>query len=235
MQIITPSKWLAKCVNNSALMNSWPVNVIPNPINTKLFTPIKKEFARLNLGISKESKLIIFGADGGVGDERKGFDLLIKSLIFLKKNFSTINFELIIFGQKKPKFIQKVNFNIKYFGFVKDQDKLSLIYNAADLMAIPSRQDNLPNTSLEAHSCGTPIVSFSIGGLPDLVKHKKTGFLAKAFNTKDFANGIAWVLKNNINGKLSKNARAQIVKNFSEKIISQKYIHIYKKVLHSTN
>ena len=61
-------------------------------------------------------------------------------------------------------------------------------------MVVPSRQDNLPNTAVEAQACGTPVVAFDIGGLLDIVEHGRTGWLALAFDTEDLASGILWVL-----------------------------------------
>ena len=62
-------------------------------------------------------------------------------------------------------------------------------------MVVPSRQDNLPNTAVEAHACGAPVVAFRTGGLPDIVEHKRTGYLAQPFDTQDLAAGISWVLE----------------------------------------
>ena len=59
-------------------------------------------------------------------------------------------------------------------------------------MVVPSRQDNLPNTAVEAHACGTPVVAFRTGGLPDIVEHQRTGYLAQPFHTQDLAAGISW-------------------------------------------
>ena len=67
-------------------------------------------------------------------------------------------------------------------------------------MVIPSRLDNLPNIGVEAHACATPVVAFHTGGLPDIVDHQRTGYLAKAFDTEDLAHGIAWVLAQRATG-----------------------------------
>ena len=98
-------------------------------------------------------------------------------------------------------------------------------------MLIPSRQDNLPNTAVEAHACGVPVVAFDIGGLSDIVKHQQTGYLAKAFDVVDFANGITWTLDHNKSMQLGNNARKHAELYFSEDKIAQEYMSIYNKIL----
>ena len=83
-------------------------------------------------------------------------------------------------------------------GKVDDDKILRTIYSSADVMLIPSRQDNLPNTGLEAHATGVPVIAFNTGGLSDIIDHKKNGYLADPFDVEDFAKGIVWILENKI-------------------------------------
>jgi len=109
---------------------------------------------------------------------------------------------------------------------------LALAYSAADLMVVPSRQDNLPNTAIEPQACGTPVVAFNIGGLPDIVVHCETGWIAKAFDTEDLAAGILWVLGDRDRWQeLSLSARARAVERFSPQIIAKQYAQIYEQVM----
>lgn len=139
--------------------------------------------------------------------------------------------QLVVFGQTKPKSQPDLGFPIHYSAHLYDELSLSAFYSAADVMAVPSRQDSLPNTAVEAQACGTPLVSFDIGGLPDIIEHQKTGYLAKPFDTRDLANSITWVLEQSVSNKLGNNARERAVEKFSEKKISEDYVSIYKKLL----
>jgi glycosyltransferase involved in cell wall biosynthesis len=230
IQIVTPSTWLAKCVKESALMKNWPVSVIASPIDTDQWTPMNKKNARQLLNLPPDANLILFGAVGGEKDPRKGYDLLLSALDYVKADKKIKKIELVVFGQSKTKSQLDLGFPIHYFGHLENNLILRNLYNAADLMAVPSRQDNLPNTAVEAQACGTPVVSFDIGGLPDIVEHQKTGYLAKAFDTRDLANGITWVLEQNDSNKLGNNARERAVEKFSEKKTSEDYMNIYKKL-----
>jgi glycosyltransferase involved in cell wall biosynthesis len=104
-------------------------------------------------------------------------------------------------------------------------------YNAADVFVAPSLEDNLPNTVMESLSCGTPVVAFNIGGMPDMVEHKVNGYLAEPQNKISLANGIMWVIENNNKEILSLNARKKITKNFTPEIVANLYMNFYKSLI----
>ena len=233
MEIVTPSKWLAECVSESALMSNWPVSIIANPIDVHFWKPLDKISARDQLNLPKHVPLLLFGAMGGSKDPRKGFDLLLNSLEYLQNNSVAKHLELVVLGNTihQPPIIS--GFPIHYIGHIKDKIHLRNLYNAVDVIVIPSRQDNLPNIALEAQACALPVVAFNIGGLVDIVRHHRTGYIAQAFEIEDLANGIAWTLKNNFNAKLSREGRQRIQKMFSDTIIANKYISKYNNIINN--
>lgn len=235
MQIVTPSHWLAECVVQSALMRDWPAVTIPNPIDIERWKPIPQAFARELLGLPAQVPLLSFGAMGGGRDPRKGYDLLQSALKGLRNVPETKGVELVIFGQLAPKVPPELGFPLHYTGHLHDDLSLRALYSSANMMIIPSRQDNLPNTGVEALACGTPVVAFNTCGLPDIVRHAKTGYLAKAFDTEDLAQMILRVLKHPSPDELSQNARQQAVSEFDSKSVARQYIQLYEKVLSSTS
>lgn len=230
IQIITTSRWLANCVKKSKLMHNWPVSVIPTPIDTVYWRPLDKKVARKKLNLPIDVPLILFGADSNLNDPRKGYDLLLSALGNLKKNSSAKKFELVVFGHDKPNSPTYFDFPIHYMGKLHDDEALKTVYSAADLTIVPSRQDNLPNVVIEAQACGSPVVAFDVGGLPDIIKHQKTGYLAKPFDTKDLANGISSILLNYELGEFKKYSLENIISNFNEKKIAQSYLNIYEMI-----
>ncbi len=195
MQIVCPSKWLAECVHASALMDDWPVSVVPNPIDTDRWQPIDKHLARQLLGLPQCCPLLLFGAMSGANDARKGIDLLLKSLAELQTDAEFSDLQLVVFGQPEPLSPPQFGFPVHYTGQLHDDLTLRALYSAADTFLLPSRQDNLPNTGLEAHACGTPVVAFNTGGLPDIVENRVTGALAEPFEPAALAASIRWVLE----------------------------------------
>ena len=231
IQIITPSNWLANCARQSKLMSNWQISVIPYPIKTDIFKPLNKKNVRKQLNLSTNKSIILFNALRGQRDHRKGFDLLVKALNHFKNNQKSKSFELVVVGQSKPKSPLNLSFSINYMGHIYDDLSLNLIYNLADVVIIPSRQDNLPLVALEAQACGIPVVSFNVGGLSDIIDHKKTGFLAKAFDTKDLANGIKFFLDQRESKILRKRIRKKMLEQYSFSTVAEKYKLIYKKIL----
>lgn len=227
-QIVTPSNWLADCVRESALMRDWPVTVIPNPIDTDVWAPVDQCTARALLGLPQDKPLVLFGAMGGGKQPIKGFDLLLAALKHLAD--ARRDLHLVIFGECAPRDPLPLPFTTHYMGHLHDDIALRLLYNAADVMVIPSRRDNLPNTSVESLACGTPVVAFNTCGLPDIVQHQTTGYLARAFDTEDLATGIQWVLLDESRrAALSQSARDYVIERFSYPVVAAQYRTVYER------
>lgn len=230
--IVSPSCWLAKCAQQSILFGKSTVHVIPNPIEMEhLWRPIPRDSARVALGLPQDKKLVLMGAFMGTADPRKGSDLLREAL---KKVVMRLpdDVELMIYGQEYPVVDEPWSCAVHWLGVVRDDRVLALAYSAADVMVVPSRQDNLPNTAVEAQACGTPVVAFDIGGLPDIVTHCETGWLAKPFDTADLANGIVWLLEDATRlTTVSTASRQQAMERFSESVVAAQYAQLYHDVL----
>ena len=137
-----------------------------------------------------------------------------------------------MFGEtsKKLKHIE----NITNYSEINDENKLRNIYNSSDIFLSPSIQDNLPLTVMESLSCGTPVVAFDVGGMKDLILHKKNGYLATEDNFDDFYEGIKFFLQVNLKKKINYLEVIEYKKfmnNFDPKIISDNYYKTYKKAV----
>lgn len=218
--VVTPSKWLKRCAKNSSLLKNKNVIRIPNSIDLDVFKLLDKRKARNDLGLSDKNKYLLFGAMFATSDKNKGFDLLLKCLEFLKEQ---ANIELLVFGNNKDLEI-KTKMPVRYFGLVKEQEKLNQLYSAANVMIVPSISENLPNTILESFSCGTPVVAFKIGGIPDIIEHKKNGYLANPFDVEDLAKGMEFCISND---ELGLNSRKKAEKEYALEIQAKRYEELY--------
>ncbi len=99
-------------------------------------------------------------------------------------------------------------------------------------MIFPTRADNLPLVLQESMACGTPMVSFKVGGVPDLVRPGITGYLAIPENAEDFCQGIMQLLEDDkAREEMSQNCREIAVEEYPLKLQAQKYVELYEKLL----
>jgi len=155
--------------------------------------------------------------DQGISDAfNKGFEELTQALNWIDKD----KVECIVFGSSEPECAPNVGIKIHYLGRLNDELSLTSVYNAADVMVVPSLQESFGQTASESLSCGTPVVAFAHSGLLDIVDHKHNGYLAEPFSAKDLAKGIDWVLTNQKYSELSENAREKAVNTFDFSIVS---------------
>jgi glycosyltransferase involved in cell wall biosynthesis len=230
INIVAPSKWMAKQIKKSTISNNLSISVIPNAIDTELWRPVKKNEARRALNIPFDKKVILFGLYGDTNVKNKGFDLLVKALAKIEYDKSKII--IMTFGGENKESIEALGYKMRNFGFISEGELMRNIYSVADIYVMPSRIESFGQTASEASACGTPVVAFNGTGVADIVQHKKSGWLAKQYDTSDFANGIDYLLSESNNLKLiSKNAREHIIKNFSYHVVSNKYNQLYNKIL----
>ena len=193
LQLVAPSRWMAEQAAASVLFAGVPCRVIPNAL-PEVFRPIPRRQARSLLGWCQEQRVILFGALDGAADPRKGFDLLTAALQYLAADPSLSDLTAVVLGQAEPAQPLQLPLPVRYLGRWHDDLTLALAYAAADVVVVPSRLDNLPQSATEALACGTPVVAFRQGGLTDLVEHRRNGWLAAPESVEDLASGLAWCL-----------------------------------------
>jgi len=234
LTIVTCSTWLAQCAKDSSLFNDLRIEVIPNSVDINIFKPIKKEIARDILDLPRNKYLILFGAMSATSDKRKGFHYLNKALGKIENDYPQIkdDIELLVFGASYSEDINKLSIKTNFLGRLNDEHSLALCYSAADIFVTPSLEDNLPNTIMESLSCGTPVVGFKIGGIPDMIKHKHNGYLAEYKSVDDLAQGICWMLEDKKRLiDMGKKARQKVLDSYTYDIVGNKYLKLYKELL----
>jgi glycosyltransferase involved in cell wall biosynthesis len=227
--LISPSLWLDNLAKQAALTREMHSECIPNCIDTNLFKPVPKADARAKFGLPTEKKFVLF-TGANVQDKRKGFIYFQQALEKLKTSHPDV--EVIILGKAYPKQFDGLSAPVHYIGKISKPEEMVNAYNAADLIVVPSLEDNLPNTIMEAMSCGTPAVGFATGGIPEMIDHLENGYIAEQKSVDALAAGIAWVLEENKFGTLSTKAREKVVNSYSESLIAARYQALYQSLLH---
>ena len=229
---VTCSHWLAGVAKTSSLLRNFRIETIPNPIDTEVFSMKNKLASRTKWNISPLSKVILFGA-ANITDWRKGIAYLVEAINHLKLNYPEVdNTVVVIFGKNKSFDTGLLPYKVHELGIINSQNDLADIYSLADVFVTPAIEDNLPNTVMESLACGTPVVAFNTGGIPDMVVHKENGYLAAYKSAGDFAAGINYILTSERKTELSANARKKVMNNYSNEIVASKYMAVYQSVLH---
>lgn len=226
LKIIGLSHWLSECAKKSHLFKNKEIITLPNVLNTKSYSPVDKALARTLLNLPLNKKLVMFGAMSATSDINKGFNQLLQAL-----NHLTDDIELVVFGSSQPEQALPFEQPIHYLGHLYDDHSLKLVYSAADVMVVPSLQENLSNAIMESLACQTPVIAFDVGGNQDLILHTRNGYLAKPYDVIDLAKGVNWVLNHENLSQLACNARGHVLDNFSCDNIVPKYIDLYKTML----
>lgn len=229
------SYWLADCARHSKLFAHQKIQVIPNAVDTDKFRPIDRVVARKLLKLPQHKKLIIFGALNPTADPRKGFRYLKQALQNLLALPNANSLEVVIFGAEKPNGGLDLALPATFLGRLHDNTTLALAYAAADVMVMPSLQDNFAKTVIESMACGTPVVAFNATGAKDCIIHKQNGYLSTCYDAADLANGISWILKDNSrHTMLSQNARQIVEAKFSLTQQANQYKQLYQHLLDSS-
>jgi glycosyltransferase involved in cell wall biosynthesis len=203
ISFITSSVSLHDTAKSSSLLGNKKVTAIPIPINKKQFYSIEKNIARKKLNINSDKKIILFGVHN-IAEKRKGFQYFLEAINQLwdsNEQFRNTT-EVALFGKSKEDIQEQFKIKVHILGTLNAQQIFNA-YNAADVYVLPSLEDNLPNTILESLACETPVVAFKTGGIPEMIQHKQNGFLAEYKSSESLAEGIDWVLSNNINAAIS--------------------------------
>ena len=232
ISFVSCSRWLQGQAEQSLLLKGQAITNIPNAIDTHFFHSGDKEKVRQKLHIPIEKRLILFVSQR-VTDSRKGISFLIEAIKKLSENHPEMkeNTAIAILGAHADELAEQLSLPVYPLGYVENQEKIVEIYNAADVFVLPSLSDNLPNTIMEAMACGVPCVGFDVGGIPEMIDHRKNGYVAKFRDADDLADGIRWVLAEADYKALSEAAVRKVKENYSEQQVAARYLEIYQEAL----
>lgn len=220
LTIVTPSLWLKKKVEKSFL-NTYSVVTINNGIDTDIFKYIKGNEIRNELKISPESYMVLAVAD--FSSERKGLKHVLNVAGKMK------DCEFVIVGLNTSQ-MEKLPDNVKGILKTNNPEELAALYSAANVFINPTLEDNYPTTNLEAISCGTPVVTFDVGGCREQI-NESNGRLVKKGSVEDFIAAIRSYEKNTNTNDVINNKETR--KKIDKKVANMLYVNLYYKVIKS--
>lgn len=224
------SRWITRLAERSALTDGRRCVSIPNPIDTTLFAPADKAEARraCQLPDDPDLRLLLFTCRR-ITDEAKGFRFLSEACRILQTQHPDLaaHTAIVVVGDESAAVREQIDLPVYSIDYVSSEQQMVQIYNAVDLYVTPSLQDNLPNTIMEAMACAVPCVGFDIGGIPEMIDDRQSGYVARYRDAQDFADGIVWALHPDRYDDLSRHARQKVLDNYTEERIAKLYMDIY--------
>ena len=225
LHFVAVSNWMAAEVKRSSLLGRFSVTIIANGLDTDLFSPRNRAVARSALQIPENARVVLFIAHSAL-DRRKGFTLLAEALAGMG---GIDDLFLLSLGEGKPTL--KVEIPHLHLGYINEDRLLSLIYSSADIFAFPSSQDNLPNSIVESMACGIPVVGFEVGGIPDLVRHGKTGLLAPLRDIRKLRSALIELLHNPTKrDDMAALCRRVAQEEYSYQVQLRRYVDLYETI-----
>jgi len=226
LTLVCPSSWLARETRRSSLCRQFDVRVIPNGVDVDQYHPVERAEARRRLNLPLDAHIVLFVAESLV-DRRKGFGLLLKAFEALRNLEGLL---LVTLGNSRRS--GPLDPMWRDLGPIYDVERLRAAYSAADVFAIPSLQDNLPNTILESMACGTPVVAFATGGIAEAVSDGHTGLLAPTGDVSAYSLRLRRILEDGrLRHDLGVGARKRAEQDFTVELQARRYASLYQEIL----
>lgn len=230
MYLITPSAWLQHLVEKS-LLKEQPLVCIPNGVDTTIYHPQNKSEMRRILGLPQHALLVGGCADGGMANPWKGGNYVLETILRLKKIFPSLQF-LNIGVKNTPREFQGADW-VQHIPYIQEPTQLARLYSALDLLLYPTLADNHPLVCIESLCCGTPIVGFSTGGVPEIVRDGLDGLLVPTHDGTTLTKAAVTLLQDTyLRERMGKEAAISAAQRFNLDLFARRYQKVYEAVLH---
>lgn len=231
IHFVACSRWLAGEARKSALLSGQTVTSIPNSIDTEVFRSLPSSEVRARIGLPSDKRIILFVSQRAT-NRNKGMQYLVDACNLLAEQYPDMreNTCVAILGGHSGE-VGELPFESYPLGYTSDTGRIIDVYNACDVFVLPSLSENLPNTIMESMACGVPCIGFNVGGISEMIDHRKNGYVARFCDAGDLADGIHWVLFEADYGSLVRNARQKVVYDYSQKSVAMRYVEVYNHAI----
>ncbi|MBN2714702.1 MAG: CDP-glycerol glycerophosphotransferase family protein [Deltaproteobacteria bacterium] len=222
MTIVVLNRHFKRLVEQSPIFKDSRIEIIPNSIDTEKFRPLDVNVFYRRLKLEREKRYILYVA--AYASTIKGYSEFEETIRLLSQKECAENTEILLAGDLPP----NRNIELPYVDLGKVSEQVLIeLYNIAELTVVSSIEDNHPNVILESISCGTPVVGFKVGGLPDIVTDGETGYSVEIGDCAALADRIEKVLTG---PDMSENCRNYAEKNLKLSVQAERYKKLYQEL-----
>lgn len=228
LSIVTPSRWLQDLATQSPVFQGKRVEHINNGVDLDVFSPDKRDGVRASLGIDEHSPVIMFSAENlAQGIWKGGADLL--EVLRIIDEGATQPIHLLMIGEGVPgNYSQFKNLKARFTGYISDASSMANYLAASDVFLYPTKADNLPNVLVEAIACGTPCVTFNVGGCSEIIRNEYNGIVVDPGDFIGMARATLSLLTDPATVQMRNHAREWAVENFSISQMGAAYHHVFE-------
>ncbi len=229
LHIVTPSRWLFECSQQSELFSRFPHHHIPYGYPTETFKLHDRSNSRKLLNIPQDKTVFLYVSDT-LANNRKGY-AIFKGAV---EKLSAEDRKSVLFCAIGENADAPSADSVMELGRINDEETMALAYSAANAFIIPSLEDNLPNTMIESILCGTPVIGFNTGGIPEAIIDGENGFISNELSVNGIIGSISRFLgdRNTFErDSIAKNAKTK----YHSKVQGGKYRDLYEQILSHKN
>jgi glycosyltransferase involved in cell wall biosynthesis len=229
LTIVSVSPWTTE-VAKASLLQQFRIAEIPYGVDVDAFQPLDREYCRKVLGIPKGRRVLMFVALR-IGETRKGADLLLRALEGLPASLKSETV-LVMLGEGGEQFARTAGVGSVDLGYVRNDRLKAIAYSAADAFVLPTRAETTGLVFLEAMACGTPSVSFRVGGVPSVVRPGVTGLLAEPENANQLRDRLVELLEDDgLRASMSEQCRTVATTEYSLDLQVERHMALYRELL----
>jgi glycosyltransferase involved in cell wall biosynthesis len=233
LRIVGVSDWLCEQARSSPILEGKQVSRIYNGIDLATFAPRdaqSREESRTRLGLGPADVAIIVAGQTVEGiNEGIAAKHAIAALNALPEGAPV---RPLVVGHSAARFAQHLQWPAIVQPFQNSTEDMARLYRAADLCLVTSEFETFGRVAAEAQACGTPVVGFATGGIPEVVPHAAGGFLAPTGDVPALLPGLRrFVLEDAFRQAQAQLALAHVHSNFEEKAVADQYVELYREVI----
>jgi len=226
--LVVPSAWLKKQVQRSILGDK-PVELIHNGIDTTIFKRTDQQRARQELSLPLGKRIVTFVAASGKNNPMKGWSFIEKAIARFA-NQKDVYF-VCIGGEASDQRYNETQ--VRYVNYINNQAGLAKYYSASDVFLLSSLVESFGLVVTEAMSCGTAVVAFPVGVVPEALHDQAGGYIARYRDASDLIRGVASLLNRSEPERLRQGAslRQKVEKSYSLEKMANQYQGLYRRLI----